>query len=51
MVNLKKLTDIDIIALGGINRDNLKILSLTNCSGFAGISYFEQKKTAPKRGR
>ena len=40
-INLEKLTDIDIIALGGINRSNLKILSLTNCAGFAGISYFK----------
>ena len=39
-INLKKLTDIDIIALGGINRSNLKKLSLTSCAGFAGISYF-----------
>ena len=39
-INLGKLTDINIIALGGINRHNLKILRLTNCAGFAGISYF-----------
>ena len=39
-MNLEKLTDINIIALGGINRSNLRILSLTNCAGFAGISYF-----------
>ena len=41
-INLEKLTDIDTIALGGINRGNLKKLSLTNCAGFAGISYFRQ---------
>ena len=40
-INLKKLTDINTIALGGINRSNLKKLSLTNCAGFAGISYFK----------
>ena len=39
-INLEKLTDINIIALGGINRSNLKKLSLTSCAGFAGISYF-----------
>ena len=39
-INLEKLTDINIIALGGINRNNLKKLSLTSCAGFAGISYF-----------
>ena len=30
-----------IIALGGINKKNFKSLKLTNCLGFAGISYFE----------
>ena len=33
-----------IIALGGISAANLKKLNLVNCSGFAGISFFEQKK-------
>jgi hypothetical protein len=33
-----------LIALGGISDTNLKKLSLTRCSGFAGISFFEQKK-------
>jgi len=41
-INLVKLTETSIIALGGINRKNLKILSLTNCVGFAGISYFNK---------
>ena len=39
-INLEKLTKTSAIALGGINRKNLKILSLTSCVGFAGISYF-----------
>ena len=29
------------IALGGISKNNLKKLNLTNCIGFAGISFFE----------
>jgi thiamine-phosphate pyrophosphorylase len=33
-----------IVALGGISTANLKKLNLINCSGFAGISFFEQKK-------
>ena len=33
-----------VIALGGISNNNLKKLKLTNCDGFAGISFFEQKK-------
>ena len=36
-----KLTNKKIVALGGISNLNLKKLSLLNCSGFAGISYFE----------
>ena len=30
-----------IIALGGVSRKNIKKLNLTNCLGFAGISFFE----------
>ena len=41
---MSKLTDKKIIALGGLNKTNLKYLNLTNCLGFAGISFFEQKK-------
>ena len=33
-----------IVALGGILPNNMKKLNLTNCSAFAGISFFEQKK-------
>ena len=43
---LSNLTQKKIIALGGISNQNLKLLKLTNCVGFAGISFF-QKKTAP----
>ena len=35
------LTNKKIIALGGILPNNLKKLNLTNCHGFAGISFFE----------
>jgi len=38
---LSKLTNTKIIALGGVSSKNLKKLNLLNCSGFAGISYFE----------
>ena len=41
---LTKLTKTKVIALGGISVENLKKLKLTNCFGFAGISFFEQKK-------
>ena len=41
---LSKLTKKNIIVLGGISNKNKKKLSLTNCHGFAGISFFEQKK-------
>ena len=38
---LAKLTKKEIVALGGISKENLKKLYLTNYSGFAGISFFE----------
>ena len=38
---LKKYTSKKVIALGGISRSNLKMISLTNCFGISGISYFE----------
>ena len=38
------LSNKPFIALGGISVNNLKKLNLTNCHGFAGISFFEQKK-------
>jgi thiamine-phosphate pyrophosphorylase len=38
------LTKKPLIALGGISNNNLKRLNLVNCIGFAGISFFEQKK-------
>ena len=41
---ISKLTEKKIIALGGLNKTNLRYLKLTNCLGFAGISFFEQKK-------
>ncbi len=43
-MNLSKLTRKKIIALGGISNDNKRKLKIVNCFGFAGISYFEQKK-------
>ncbi len=42
--NLSKLTNKPIIALGGINKINIKQLKLININGFAGISYFNKKK-------
>jgi len=44
---ISKLSKKKIIALGGISESNVKALKLTNCYGFAGISYF--KKKAPKK--
>ena len=40
-INLKKLTNKNVIALGGINNKNIKLISLARCYGFAGISYFK----------
>jgi len=41
---LSLLSNKPLIALGGISNNNMKKLNLTNCLGFAGISFFEQKK-------
>jgi len=41
-INLKKLTNRNVVALGGVSRKNIKILFLAKCFGFAGISYFEK---------
>ena len=42
--SLSLLSSKPFVALGGISNDNIKKLNLTYCSGFAGISFFEQKK-------
>ena len=42
--SLSLLSGKPFIALGGISVNNVKKLALTNCHGFAGISFFEQKK-------
>ena len=41
---LSHLSKKPFIALGGISNVNLKKIKLINCLGFAGISFFEQKK-------
>ena len=41
---LSSYTGKKIIALGGISRENLKLIKLTKAIGFAGISYFNKKK-------
>ena len=38
---LSKMTNIDVVALGGVSKGNLKKIGLINISGFAGISFFE----------
>jgi thiamine-phosphate pyrophosphorylase len=38
---LSKMTKLDVVALGGISKKNLKKLSLLYDPNFAGISYFE----------
>ena len=37
---LSLLTNKKTVALGGISKKNIKKISLTNCFGFAGISFF-----------
>ena len=42
--SLSLLSNKPFIALGGISKKNLGKLNLVNCDGFAGITFFEQKK-------
>ena len=38
---ISKLTNKEVIALGGISKKNKKLISLTKSAGFAGISFFK----------
>ncbi len=42
--NLSKNTQKPVIALGGINNHNIKLLKLIKTNGFAGIQFFNEKK-------
>jgi thiamine-phosphate pyrophosphorylase len=42
--SILKVTKKNVIALGGISKTNIKILKNLKVNGFAGISFFEQKK-------
>jgi len=46
---LTKLTKKKIIALGGINKRNLKKLNLLNIYGYSGINLFSTKKNGPTK--
>ena len=39
--SLSKLSYKKIIALGGISKDNIRLINLTQSAGFAGISFFK----------
>ena len=43
-LKLREITKMKDISLGGINTQNLKKLKIIKPFGFAGISYFEEKK-------
>ena len=38
---ISKLSNNEIIALGGVSKDNIKLINLTSSYGFAGISLFK----------
>ena len=40
---LKNLTKKNVIALGGITKNNKKKIKMVNCESFAGITYFKKK--------
>ena len=41
--NFSNITKRKVIALGGISKSNIKLLKLTKCYGFSGISFFKKK--------
>ena len=41
---ISNLSNKGIVALGGLSKDNIKLISLTKSVGFAGISFFTKKK-------
>ena len=41
---LSKLCNKKIIALGGVAKNNIKLINMTGAIGFAGISFFNKKK-------
>ena len=42
--NLSKMTKKKVIALGGINNNNIRKINMLNISGFAAIDYFNKPK-------
>ena len=46
---LTRLTNKKVIALGGINKKNIKKLNLLNVYGYSGISLFSTKKNGPTK--
>ena len=43
-LKIKKYSSLKNIALGGINKNNIKILRILKADGFAAINYFDKKK-------
>lgn len=44
---LSKNWNLNIIALGGIRRENIRKVNLTKAVGYGGITFFENNKTLP----
>ena len=44
---IESFTKKKVIGLGGLSKENLKLLHLTEAKGFAGITFFQTKKKAP----
>ena len=44
---VSRLTNKSIIALGGVSKENIKLIKLTKSKGFAGISFFKGIKKGP----
>ena len=44
---LSRLTNKKTIALGGVSKENIRLIKLTKSTGFAGISFFRSIKKGP----
>ena len=44
---LSRLTNKKTIALGGVSKENIRLIKLTKSTGFAGISFFKSIKKGP----
>ena len=43
-LKIKKIIDKKLIILGGVTKENIKMISFLNAEGYAAINYFQKKR-------